>query len=120
MPTSHKRYQYLEALDRIRTSSKVNAKVRPFTKIEKMPIDKYKPPRIQAKDITFNIKYGRFIKPRDKPPFIVFGKLYSGFPHCSGTVSAGDNSHIDGPKRNSVLNAMAQPVDDRFGSEYDR
>jgi len=64
MPTNHKRREYDEALNRIRNGAKISSKIRPFTKLEKMTTDKYKPLRmIQARDITFNIKYGRFIKP---------------------------------------------------------
>lgn len=67
MPTSYKRNQYNQALTRLRNGGKVSSKVRPFTKIEKMPFGKYKTPRmIHARDITFNIKYGRFIKPLEE------------------------------------------------------
>lgn len=53
MPTSSKRNQYYEALNRIRGDAKVSSRVTPFTKIEKMPLSRYKAPRmIQARHIT--------------------------------------------------------------------
>jgi len=64
MPTSRKRNEYSKALSRIRAGERISSRVTPFTKIEKMPLNKYKAPRmIQARDITFNIIYGyRYIK----------------------------------------------------------
>lgn len=54
----------MEELDYLNEGGKVVANVRPFTKIEKMTTKKYKPPRmIQARSISFNIEYGKFIKP---------------------------------------------------------
>lgn len=41
--------------------------IKPFTKVEKLTTTKYKAPRmIQARDISFNIEYGRFIKPLEQ------------------------------------------------------
>lgn len=38
--------------------------ITPFTKVEKVSATKYKAPRmIQARDLTFNIEYGRYVKP---------------------------------------------------------
>lgn len=38
--------------------------VTPFAKIEKVKASNYKAPRmIQGRDVTFNIKYAKFIKP---------------------------------------------------------
>lgn len=48
----------------------VRSSVKPFTKIEKMTTKKYKPPRlIQARDLTFNIEYGKYIKPIEEHLF---------------------------------------------------
>lgn len=44
-------------------AERLRSTVQPFTKIEKLPTSKYKAPRlIQARHMTFNIEYGRYIK----------------------------------------------------------
>lgn len=46
---------------------RVSPSVQPFTKMEKMSSNKYKAPRlIQARNPTFNIEYGRYIKPLER------------------------------------------------------
>nr|UUG74213.1 MAG: hypothetical protein 2 [XiangYun tombus-noda-like virus 3] len=52
----------------MRTHNRYFSHITPFTKIEKMSvIKKYKAPRmIQGRHFTFNIKYGKFIKPMEK------------------------------------------------------
>lgn len=46
---------------------RVSAGVQPFTKMEKMSTNKYKAPRlIQARNPTFNIEYGRYLKPLER------------------------------------------------------
>lgn len=46
---------------------KLSASVKPHTKMEKMSSTKYKAPRlIQARDPTFNVEYGRYIKPLER------------------------------------------------------
>lgn len=61
-PTS-KVNMYLRELEHLETRGH-KAVVCPFTKIEKMTTEKYKPPRlIQARHPSFNIMYGRYIKP---------------------------------------------------------
>lgn len=63
MPTPSKRDYYHRNLERLRLVG-ISTRVKAFTKIEKMTTRKYKAPRmIQARDPTFNIEYGRFIKP---------------------------------------------------------
>lgn len=55
----------------------VSALITPFTKLEKMSTNKYKPPRlIQARHPSFNISYGCYIKPleRNLKSSINFGK----------------------------------------------
>lgn len=59
----------------------MDSRITPFTKIEKLSISKYKPPRlIQARNLTFNVEYGRYIKPIEKAlsKRVQFGK---GTPH---------------------------------------
>nr|QTJ63605.1 RNA-dependent RNA polymerase [Coleopteran tombus-related virus] len=64
MPTAFKRRQYQRVLDELNQGAMVRSTIEPFTKLEKFPTTKYKPPRmIQARHYTFNIAYGRFIKP---------------------------------------------------------
>lgn len=61
---SSKRRLYQDALDDYYINGTVNDQVQPFTKIEKLTTSKYKAPRmIQARHISFNLQYGRYIKP---------------------------------------------------------
>lgn len=54
---------YLRELENLETRS-YRTTICPFTKIEKMNFDSYKPPRmIQSRHMSFNIMYGRYIKP---------------------------------------------------------
>lgn len=75
-----KRRNYQDACDHLDSGGRMFTSVRPFTKLEKMSRVKYKAPRlIQARDITFNIEYGSYIKPLETNithgPFkIHFGK----------------------------------------------
>lgn len=53
--------------DKYLKNHKIPAVVLPFTKIEKMSTSKYKAPRmIQGRHPTFNIFYGRYLKPLEK------------------------------------------------------
>lgn len=64
MPTPSKRVHYHAALSEIDRLGRYKSIITPFTKIEKMKTGKYKAPRmIQARHTTFNIEYGRYIKP---------------------------------------------------------
>lgn len=51
-------------------TGKITPLVKPFTKIEKMSQTKYKAPRmIQARDPSFNIHFGKYIKPLEHKVF---------------------------------------------------
>lgn len=55
---------YQNAYDTYLGDKRIRYSIKPFTKLEKMPTSKYKPPRmIQARHPIFNIHYGVFIKP---------------------------------------------------------
>nr|QTJ63697.1 RNA-dependent RNA polymerase [Coleopteran tombus-related virus] len=61
---------YMAALQDIQSGRRVKSTVQPFPKIEKMTTKKYKAPRmIQARHMTFNIEYGKFIKPLEETLF---------------------------------------------------
>nr|QTJ63588.1 RNA-dependent RNA polymerase [Hymenopteran tombus-related virus] len=63
MASPASRRLYHQAREELECGGRVRSHVQPFTKIEKMATSKYKAPRlIQARHISFNIKYGRFIK----------------------------------------------------------
>lgn len=73
-----KRKFYMDVVNAMEHEGRtVSARVVPFTKLEKMGANKYKAPRlIQARDASFNIEYGRYIKPleRQLKDHVVFGK----------------------------------------------
>lgn len=61
---SGKKKIYQQALKDINNNIRISPIVTPFSKIEKMKSNKYKAPRmIQARKPTFNITYGKYIKP---------------------------------------------------------
>lgn len=64
VPASRQRL-YLRHEEDLETGGRVRAYVQPFNKAnEKFNLTKYKPSRmIQARHITFNIEYGKYIKP---------------------------------------------------------
>lgn len=62
-----KRKYYQRVADQLGFGRKVSALVCAFTKLEKYSTSKYKPPRlIQARDPSFNLEYGRYIKPIER------------------------------------------------------
>nr|QZZ63351.1 hypothetical protein [Leuven Tombus-like virus 1] len=62
-----KRKFYQSWLDQINNGYPIRSDVCPFTKLEKYSTTKYKAPRlIQARHPTFNIEYGRYIKPLER------------------------------------------------------
>lgn len=62
-----KKKAYQEILNWMRKTGKIISLVQPFTKIEKMQLSKYKAPRmIQGRHFSFNIAYGKYIKPLEK------------------------------------------------------
>lgn len=59
-----KRRLYIVELEKLDNNNNVKSSIMPFTKIEKFKTNKYKAPRmIQARHLSFNIEYGKFIKP---------------------------------------------------------
>lgn len=69
--------------------NKIKSVIIPFTKIEKMKTNKYKPPRmIQARHQIFNILYGRYIKPLEH---YVIHHPYLGRHFGKGTIQTISN-----------------------------
>nr|QTJ63608.1 RNA-dependent RNA polymerase [Megalopteran tombus-related virus] len=67
MVQSTRRQMYHRYCDDLESGCRVRSYIQPFTKIEKMTTAKYKPPRmIQARHVTFNIEYGKYIKPLEE------------------------------------------------------
>lgn len=72
IPNPSKRKSYQDCLDRLEQGGKIYSRVTPHNKIEKFKATKgntfrYKAPRlIQARDQTFNIECGRYIKPLEQ------------------------------------------------------
>lgn len=66
------------------SDGRINSRVQPFTKIEKMKTTSYKPPRaIQARHMTFNIAYGKYIKPLEN---MLFKKHHQRYHFGKGTT----------------------------------
>nr|QTJ63691.1 RNA-dependent RNA polymerase [Dipteran tombus-related virus] len=67
MDNSSKRNMYQRVFDDIQQGRPIRGHICPFTKLEKVGTGSYKSPRlIQARHPSFNLAYGRFIKPLEK------------------------------------------------------
>lgn len=64
---SGKHASYVNVLSKLNDKGYPTASVTPFTKLEKLSTSKYKAPRlIQARHPSFNIEYGKYIKPLEQ------------------------------------------------------
>nr|AZS32318.1 RNA-dependent RNA polymerase [Crane fly tombus-like virus 1] len=67
MDSPKKRVFYQMVYNDMCRGRRISSVVTPFTKLEKMSTSKYKAPRlIQGRHPTFNLAYGRYIKPLEK------------------------------------------------------
>nr|QTJ63595.1 RNA-dependent RNA polymerase [Zygentoman tombus-related virus] len=82
--TSSKRQFYRDVLERMEETGKISSTIKPFTKLEKFNMSKYKAPRcIQARHPSFNIEYGRYLKPLE---MLLFHSHREGYHFGKGTV----------------------------------